>query len=82
TDAQLAELELKTGHQRMDSTQIGSNIRRYTRLQLLVETMQRAARMLNEEDQTQYADLLAPYVQGTAGQYCYRIKNDDLNDHL
>lgn len=82
TDAQLAELELKTGHQRMDSTQIGSNIRRYTRLQLLVETVQRAARMLNEEDQAQYADLLAPYVQGTAGQYCYRIKNGDLNDHL
>ena len=82
TDAQLAELELKTGHQRMDSTQIGSNIRRYTRLQLLVETVQRAARMLDEQDQAQYADLLAPYVQGTAGQYCYRIKNGDLNDHL
>lgn len=82
TDAQLAELELKTGHQRMDSTQIGSNIRRYTRLQLLVETVQRAARMLDEQDQSQYADLLAPYVQGTAGQYCYRIKNGDLNDHL
>ena len=82
TDAQLAELELKTGHQRMDSTQIGSNIRRYTRLQLLVETVQRAARMLDEQDLAQYADLLAPYVQGTAGQYCYRIKNGDLNDHL
>jgi hypothetical protein len=82
TDDQLADLKLKTGHQRMDSTQIGINIRRYTRLQLLVEVVQRAARMLNEEDQTRYADLLAPYVQGTAGQYCYRIKNDDLNDHL
>ena len=82
TDEQLVALGLKTGHQRMDSTQVSSNIRRYSRLQLLVEMVQRAERMLSEEDRTRYADLLAPYRQGSAGQYCYRVKNSDLDSHL
>jgi len=82
TDAQLAALCLKTGHQRMDSTQVASNIRRYSRLQLLVEVVQRVERMLDQEDRARYADLLAPYGQGSAGQYCYRVKNSDLDDHL
>jgi hypothetical protein len=82
TDEQLAALGLKTGHQRMDSTQISSDIRRYSRLQLLVEVVQRAERMLNEQDRTRYAELLAPYKKGSAGQYCYRVKNSDLDSHL
>jgi hypothetical protein len=82
TDEQLAALGLKTRHQRMDSTQVSSNIRRYSRLQLLVEMVQRTARMLSEEDRTRYADLLAPYGQSSAGQYCYRVKNSDLDSHL
>jgi hypothetical protein len=82
TDQQLAALGLKTRHQRMDSTQVSSNIRRYSRLQLLVEMVQRVERMLSEEDRTCYADLLAPYRQGSAGQYCYRVKNSELDRHL
>lgn len=82
TDEQLAALGLETGHQRMDSTQIASNTRRYSRLQLLVEVVQRAERMLNKSDQARYADLLAPYKKGSAGQYCYQVKNSDLDSHL
>jgi len=82
TDEQLAALGLKTGHQRMDSTQVSSDIRRYSRLQLLVEMVQRVERMLSEKDRTRYDDLLAPYRQGSAGQYCYRVKDSDLDSHL
>jgi hypothetical protein len=82
TDEQLAALGLKTGHQRMDSTQLCSNIRRYSRLQLLVEMVQRTERMLSEEERVRYADLLTPYRQGNAGQYCYRVKHSDLDSHL
>ncbi|MCX6056510.1 MAG: hypothetical protein NTZ74_16675 [Chloroflexi bacterium] len=39
TDQQLAAYHLKTGKQRMDSTQIASNIRSTARLQLLVEVL-------------------------------------------
>ena len=44
TDEQLASLKLKTGHQRMDSVMVSSNIRQASRLHLLVEVIQRVCR--------------------------------------
>lgn len=82
TDQQLAALKLKTGQQRMDSVQVASNIRQMSRLQLLVEVMQRVWRMLSAADQAVYAAVFDPYRQGTAGQYCYRVKNEDVPGHL
>jgi len=82
TDAQLAALHLDTRQQRMDSTQVGSNIRQYSRLRLVLEVLQRATRMLSAADQEQYAALLQPYVQSNAGQYCYRVTADAYTEHL
>jgi hypothetical protein len=82
TDQQLAALKLKTGHQRMDSVLVSSNMRQMTRLQLLVEVVQRVWRMLVEEDQACYAEAFQPYRQGTAGQYCYRVKGDEVATHI
>jgi hypothetical protein len=82
TDEQIQALELDTRRQRMDSTQIASNIRTYSRLHLVVEVLQRATRMLTPEDEICYAEQLQPYVQGTAGQYCYRIKSGEYAQHL
>jgi hypothetical protein len=66
----------------MDSTQIASNIRTMSRLQLLVEVLQRVYRMLKEEDQVQYAEVFAPFIQGHAGQYVYHLKGQDTSEHL
>lgn len=82
TDEQLAAMGLKTGQQRMDSTLVASNIRQMSRLQLLVEVLQRVWRMLDESDQAGYAELFAPYREGSAGQYCYRVKGDEVPGHL
>jgi hypothetical protein len=82
TDEQLAALELKTGHQRMDSVLVASNIRQMSRLQLLVEVVQRVWRILTEADQCLYAPSFEPYLKGTAGQYCYRVKADEVAGHL
>jgi len=82
TDQQIAAFRLKTGKQRMDSTQVASNIRRMGRVQLLVEVLQRVQRMLNESDQERYAADFAPYVQGHAGQYVYHMKTDETDTHL
>jgi hypothetical protein len=49
TDQQIKAYHLKTGKQRMDSTQIASNIRSMSRLQLLVEVLQRVYRMLTAD---------------------------------
>ena len=82
TDQQISAYHLKTGKQRMDSTQIASNIRSMGRLQLLVEVLQRVYRMLTGEDQEHYAEEFAPYIQGHAGQYVYHIKGQDTSEHL
>ena len=77
TDEQLEAMKLNTETQRMDSTLVGSNIRKYSRLQLLVEVLQRVWRMLEEEgDEQKYQGDFSPYIKGTSGQYCYRLKGD------
>jgi len=82
TDQQLAAFQLKTGLQRMDSTQVGSNIRQMGRLQLLVEILQRVHRMLNAGDQAHYSEAYAPYLKGHAGQYVYRLRVEENASHI
>jgi hypothetical protein len=82
TDEQTKAFRLKTGKLRMDSTQIASNIREMSRLQLLVEVLQRVHRMLREEDQGHYRKDFEPYLQGSSGQYVYRIRGEEIVDHL
>lgn len=82
TDEQLAALKLKTDKLRMDSTQIASNIRQMSRVQLLVEVTQRVWRMLTEADQARYAADFAPYLKGTSGQYMYHIEPGEAPTHL
>lgn len=82
TDQQIKAYQLKTGKQRMDSTQIASNIREMSRLQLLVEVLQRVQRMLKEDDQNKYAEVFAPFILGHSGQYVYHLKGQDTSEHL
>ena len=76
-DEQLAAFGVRTGVQRLDSTQIGSNIRDVSRLQLAVEAVQRLHRLLDEAERATYAEWLAPFVERQAGQYAYRVKGQE-----
>jgi len=83
TDIQIEELQVRTGMQRMDSTQIASNIVNASRLRLLVEAIQRVYRVMSTVDQERLAEVYAPYIQGTAGQYTYRVKGKQgIQEHL
>jgi hypothetical protein len=82
TDGQITAFQLNTGMQRMDSTQVASNIHTAGRLQLLVSILQRVQRMLTEEDKAHYGAVFAPYIQGHAGQYIYHLKGQDTNEHI
>lgn len=83
TDAQITSLKVRTGMQRMDSTQIASNIVFASRLQLLVEGLQRVERILSEEDKLRLAETLAPYLKDSAGHYIYRVKGKEaVQAHL
>ncbi len=82
TDEQIRSFQLKTHQLRMDSTQIASNIQQMTRLQLLVEVVQRVHRILNEADRTRYAEQFAPYLKGSSGQYVYHLRGMETESHL
>jgi hypothetical protein len=82
TDEQIKAFQIKTKTLRMDSTQVASNIRRMTRLQLLVEVLQRVHRMLGEADQARYSEAFAPYLQGSSGQYMYHMRGKETSPHM
>jgi hypothetical protein len=82
SDEQVAAFGLKTDRLRVDSTLIASNIRETTRLQLLVEVVQRVHRMLDEADRERYAEALESYLRGSSGQYIYHLKGKDVAEHL
>jgi len=82
TDEQLAAFALWTGKQRMDSTQVASNIRQLGRVQLLVAVLQRVQQMLSAADRERYAEAFEPYVKGHVGQYVYRLQREEIGAHL
>ena len=83
TDKQITALKVRTGMQRMDSTQIASNIVSASRLQLLVESLIRVERILNEADKKQLKDTFAPFTRDSAGHYTYRIKGKEaVKEHM
>ena len=82
TDEQIDAFRLSTKKLRMDSTMIASNIRTMSRLQLLVEVMQRVHRMLHPTDQQRYAKAFAPYLKGSSGQYIYHLKGEESAPHI
>ena len=82
TDEQIKQFKLKTGIQRMDSTLIQSNIRHMSRIQLLVEIIQRLHRILSEYDKETYNSCFAAYIKDDSLHYCYRIKSDEVASRL
>ena len=73
TAQQLKTLSLKADIQRTDSTLISSNIRKYSRVQLLIEVLIRLGRILDEPDNDLLGESLQSYLK-TVGQICLRIK--------
>ena len=82
TDEQIKAFALSTKHQRMDSTQVSSNICHMSRLQCMVEVLQRVHRMLVDEHCSQYAQALAPYVEETSGKYVHHLRGEDVATHM
>lgn len=81
TDQQLAVFKVRTGIQRVDSTQIASNIRDASRLQLAVEAVRRLHRLLDEKERAAYVEWLAPYVEHDAEHYAYQVKGQGATHH-
>lgn len=82
TEKQLKELKIKADIQRTDSFQAASNIRKYTRLQLLVEMLIRIHRVISDIDKELFEEQFAGYIKKTSGQYIYRLESEDIPSEL
>ena len=82
TAEQIKQLSLKTNIQRTDSTLISSNIRKYSRIQLLIEVLIRLERILDETDKQQIGEQLQAYLKTGSGKYVYGLKSEDLPREL
>jgi hypothetical protein len=82
TDAQLETVKIATGWQRMDSTQVLSNLIKMTRLQLLVAVLQKVYQGLPAPMQEQWAERLQFYLERRPHGVCQRVAAAEVDDHL
>jgi hypothetical protein len=82
TDEQLAAVGVQTGWQRMDSTQVLSNLAAMSRLELVVSVVQTVYRVLDEVSQARWRERLTPYLSGRPQKVCYPIKANEVEAHL
>jgi len=79
---QIKKLSVKADIQRSDSTLISSNIKKYSRLQLLIEVLVRLDRILEEEDRQFIGKQLRPYLRQGTDKYIYALKANELPHEL
>lgn len=82
TRRQIKELSLKTDIQRTDSTLISSNIKKYSRVQLLIEVLIRLERILDETDKQRIGTRLQAYLGKGSEKYVYGLKSNELPREL
>ena len=82
TDEAIGLLGIKTSIQRMDSSLIGSAIRKMTRLELLVKVLQNFWSGLPENQRKRHFHLVKDYVERDASGYGYRLNRSQVNEKL
>lgn len=82
TDEQISAFTVNSSQLRTDTTQIACDIAKTSRLQLLVEVMQRLNRVLSAADQTRHGEHFEPYVKGKSQRYIYSLKRDEYTSAL
>jgi len=82
TQQQLEQLDIKADIQRTDSFLISSNIRDYSRIELLVEVVKRFYRILSDVDKKAYVDLFTDYKDKSSGKFIYDLSSADVPGEL
>ncbi len=82
TAKQLKELKIKTDIQRSDSGLFSSNLRKYSRGQLLIEVLLRLSRLFDEQDKDVLSSEIKPYNKLGSEKYIYELKSSDLTHEL
>jgi len=79
---QIQQLSLKADIQRTDSTLVSSNIKKYSRIQLLIEILLRVFRILDNTDKELFSGKLSAYTKEGSQKYVYKLKAKDISHEL
>lgn len=82
TDKQLEALEVKTQWQRMDSTQVLSNLALMNRLELIISVVQQGYKALDDSVQSLWKERLSFYLEGRAQSVSQRIRKEEIAVHF
>ena len=81
-DEHLELVAVATGWERMDSSQILSNLAEMNRLELLVAVVQAVYEGLPESVEGDWAGRWSTYLEGRPHQVCYKIPDGEVKEHL
>ena len=82
TEKQIKSLKIKTDIQRSDSVLIASNIKNYSRIELLIEVIIRMYKVLSTSDKEWFGKELDVYLKEGSEHYVYKLKKPDLPHEL
>ncbi len=82
TDDALEQLGVDTKTQRMDSSFVGSFIKKMSRLEIAVKVLKNFYKELPEEEQKRWQPLLEEYVEEEAQHLSFRLKRAEVETHL
>lgn len=82
TDDALEQLGVDTKTQRMDSSFVGSFIKKMSRLEIAVKVLQNFYKELPEEEQKRWQSLLTEYLEEEAQHLSFRLKRAEVETHL
>jgi len=82
TDDALKELGVDTKTQRMDSSFVGSFIKKMSRLELTVKVLQDFYEELTEVEQQRWKAPLKDYLEEEAQHLSFRLKRSEVEEHL
>jgi len=79
---QIKRLNINTDTLRIDSIMLNSNIKRYGRIQLLLEIILRLYQTFSEEDQQLFNEKFSKYTKTNSEKFIYKLKSSDLPGEL
>ena len=82
TDDALKELGVDTKTQRMDSSFVGSFIKKMSRLEIAVKVVQNFYKELPELEQQRWKEPLKDYLEEEAQHLSFRLKRSEVEAHL
>lgn len=79
---QIKKFKIKTDTIRTDSIMLNSNIRKYGRVELLLEVILRLYKTFSKEDQAKFNTKFSKYTEKSSEKFIYELKSSDLSNEL